>query len=105
LLHVTATHTFYILSLHDALPIYDLRADRHPHLRRLALRVALCGGVGGRAGARRRVHAGILRVVPARVLAAGAGGIPGGYRLLARSEEHTSELQSRENLVCRLLIE
>src|SRR5690606_41701938 len=24
-------------------------------------------------------------------------------RLLARSEEHTSELQSRENLVCRLL--
>src|SRR5690606_40241865 len=30
------------------------------------------------------------------------------YRLLAaraRSEEHTSELQSRENLVCRLLLE
>src|SRR5690606_40646646 len=26
----------------------------------------------------------------------------GGYR---RSEEHTSELQSRENLVCRLLLE
>src|SRR5690606_41684846 len=25
--------------------------------------------------------------------------------LLARSEEHTSELQSRENLVCRLLLE
>src|SRR5690606_40194018 len=44
---------------------------------------------------------------------------PGGYRftdftrvgtplnllLVARSEEHTSELQSRENLVCRLLLE
>src|SRR5436309_5846924 len=30
----------------------------------------------------------------------------GGLRhLLARSEEHTSELQSRENLVCRLLLE
>src|SRR5690606_40421512 len=27
-----------------------------------------------------------------------------GY-LLQRSEEHTSELQSRENLVCRLLLE
>src|SRR5690606_40317671 len=28
------------------------------------------------------------------------------YRLaVARSEEHTSELQSRENLVCRLLLE
>src|SRR5690606_7527908 len=29
----------------------------------------------------------------------------GMARLLARSEEHTSELQSRENLVCRLLLE
>src|SRR5690606_42135876 len=26
-------------------------------------------------------------------------------RLIDRSEEHTSELQSRENLVCRLLLE
>src|SRR5690606_41612021 len=26
-------------------------------------------------------------------------------RIAARSEEHTSELQSRENLVCRLLLE
>src|SRR5436309_10896809 len=34
---------------------------------------------------------------------------PGGtapcHRDLGRSEEHTSELQSRENLVCRLLLE
>src|SRR5436309_9030718 len=28
-----------------------------------------------------------------------------GSLLLSRSEEHTSELQSRENLVCRLLLE
>src|SRR5690606_40582892 len=27
------------------------------------------------------------------------------YGFTARSEEHTSELQSRENLVCRLLLE
>src|SRR5690606_40587677 len=27
------------------------------------------------------------------------------YDYLGRSEEHTSELQSRENLVCRLLLE
>src|SRR5690606_39886642 len=27
------------------------------------------------------------------------------FLLLIRSEEHTSELQSRENLVCRLLLE
>src|SRR5215475_14969356 len=32
----------------------------------------------------------------------GAGSAPGR---LPRSEEHTSELQSRENLVCRLLLE
>src|SRR5690606_41462777 len=30
---------------------------------------------------------------------------PSGQRRLPRSEEHTSELQSRENLVCRLLLE
>src|SRR5690606_41110997 len=28
-----------------------------------------------------------------------------GALIVARSEEHTSELQSRENLVCRLLLE
>src|SRR5690606_41035542 len=27
------------------------------------------------------------------------------FKLVIRSEEHTSELQSRENLVCRLLLE
>src|SRR5690606_41314332 len=30
---------------------------------------------------------------------------PAGVAFSARSEEHTSELQSRENLVCRLLLE
>src|SRR5438270_4120373 len=30
---------------------------------------------------------------------------PGGFQLRARSEEHTSELQSQSNLVCRLLLE
>src|SRR5690606_41455000 len=29
----------------------------------------------------------------------------GAYAPITRSEEHTSELQSRENLVCRLLLE
>src|SRR5207302_4808888 len=32
-------------------------------------------------------------------------GIVGGRVGIDRSEEHTSELQSRENLVCRLLLE
>src|SRR2546427_5963994 len=31
-------------------------------------------------------------------------GVP-GYAVQARSEEHTSELQSQSNLVCRLLLE
>src|SRR5690606_41567924 len=31
--------------------------------------------------------------------------LPSVDATLARSEEHTSELQSRENLVCRLLLE
>src|SRR5690606_41812564 len=35
----------------------------------------------------------------------GGGGRPGGRSRARRSEEHTSELQSRENLVCRLLLE
>src|SRR2546427_8928060 len=30
---------------------------------------------------------------------------PVGSRMAARSEEHTSELQSQSNLVCRLLLE
>src|SRR4051812_49797963 len=33
------------------------------------------------------------------------GGAPPGARWCARSEEHTSELQSHVNLVCRLLLE
>src|SRR5690606_40273205 len=33
------------------------------------------------------------------------GGKGAGRRRQYRSEEHTSELQSRENLVCRLLLE
>src|SRR5690554_5073472 len=34
-----------------------------------------------------------------------AGGIGKGIPLIERSEEHTSELQSRPHLVCRLLLE
>src|SRR2546427_4130186 len=42
-----------------------------------------------------------------RALAAGAGGhffVAPDNGLLSRSEEHTSELQSQSNLVCRLLL-
>src|SRR5690606_41518692 len=56
-------------------------------------------GAGDPAGVR-----GPQRVVPERVVLDRGRQLldPGG---LVRSEEHTSELQSRENLVCRLLLE
>src|SRR5947209_13506785 len=48
------------------------------------------------------------RMRPARCRA-GTGLAPTGHRVVrrlhARSEEHTSELQSRQYLVCRLLLE
>src|SRR3712207_7924705 len=75
----TATTEIYTLSLHDALPIYQLR------------RVPERG------------------VEEARD--AGPGVVPCMLGRLAdqprerRSEEHTSELQSRQYLVCRLLLE
>src|SRR3712207_7077082 len=46
------------------------------------------------------------RLATARqLLAGGAAGRPGEQRPPHRSEEHTSELQSRQYLVCRLLLE
>src|SRR5690606_41149310 len=54
---------------------------------------------------RARARAGRRRgLLPAWVLARGPRA-HADRRLLPRSEEHTSELQSRENLVCRLLLE
>src|SRR2546422_8441385 len=50
----------------------------------------------------RRAIRNALRGLAERVVEAGAGG--GGVDL-PRSEEHTSELQSRLHLVCRLLLE
>src|SRR2546427_5131615 len=44
---------------------------------------------------------------PRRVNIGGSWGLRGypRYGYVARSEEHTSELQSQSNLVCRLLLE
>src|SRR5256885_6660447 len=74
----TATTEIYTLSLHDALPICrDARRGRAMH----------------RARRRTARRPGLRR----------AGGLRPGLR--RRSEEHTSELQSPCNLVCRLLLE
>src|SRR5206468_9584231 len=49
-------------------------------------------------GAAAEVRAAAVPLLPRAAEAAGRGAIPGG----TRSEEHTSELQSRSDLVCRL---
>src|SRR3712207_7086773 len=62
-----------------------------------------------RAGRRGRARATVARHPPAAVRLRGTGrgaAVRAGARpLVARSEEHTSELQSRQYLVCRLLLE
>src|SRR3712207_7311055 len=80
----TATTEIYTLSLHDALPI-----SRWPSRR--------SGGAGGLPA----------RAAPGVPGARSRTGTPGraGTTIPARSEEHTSELQSRQYLVCRLLLE
>src|SRR2546427_4732860 len=79
----TATTEIYTLSLHDALPILQSKRAmiRANPLCRLYVRV--CRRMErSRASARRQQNS-----------------------CSTRSEEHTSELQSQSNLVCRLLLE
>src|SRR3712207_7993085 len=89
----TATTEIYTLSLHDALPISTAQCARS-RLRPGARGVARdCGGS--------RIHPLVWRDGgdSAGRAASSARGVG------ARSEEHTSELQSRQYLVCRLLLE
>src|SRR2546427_5021191 len=90
----TATTEIYTLSLHDALPIYIAHRTRN--------QIAAHGGNDAE-GAAVVAALGNLQVgvVPGRELDAR---LAKGARH-QRSEEHTSELQSQSNLVCRLLLE
>src|SRR5205807_10358748 len=88
------------LSLHDALPISPgLGGGRYEHLARggarLAQRRVRRAHTGAAAGALHAEHRVDVRLVRRRGLDLDRG----------RSEEHTSELQSPCNLVCRLLLE
>src|SRR2546430_5093105 len=77
----TATTEIYTLSLHDALPIYRI--------------TDICRAVDDSVG-EEIVGSSSVCFIPAG----------GGFSAQAkRSEEHTSELQSQSNLVCRLLLE
>src|SRR3712207_7079771 len=74
-----------------------LRADRLHELHRRAAR-------SGSLGRDRHEGAGVADLLLG--LAGRLGGLGLGRRLAGlRSEEHTSELQSRQYLVCRLLLE
>src|SRR3712207_8569771 len=85
----TATTEIYTLSLHDALPICGISAlgDYTRRLDRIAGRkdIDLGEKLTLSATAAKDVFAPLVRE--------------------GRSEEHTSELQSRQYLVCRLLLE
>src|SRR5699024_12750300 len=94
---------FHTVSLHDALPIYyQFQQHRHLHyagaLRQLRRHSERPGHRGYRYSPlyRKRWFSGSLTAF--RTAAAPA-------EFSARSEEHTSELQSRFDLVCRLLLE
>src|SRR3712207_6962714 len=89
----TATTEIYTLSLHDALPIWGCSSCVRRHYDPRGNRV-------------NRINAGVLRTC--RAGAPGSACRRRGYRPGPgpdRSEEHTSELQSRQYLVCRLLLE
>src|SRR5206468_12765332 len=89
--NATATSEIYTLSLHDALPIFhvSMTPDPRPFLE-------FPVGVSMYAAA---VTAGALRL-SSRIL-----NFRPKLESRKRSEEHTSELQSRSDLVCRLLLE
>src|SRR5690606_41824389 len=89
----TATTQIYTLSLHDALPIWENVREFMDKVDKAALVVDVGCGEG---------------VVVEEFLEKGYNivGLDANYESeIVRSEEHTSELQSRENLVCRLLLE
>src|SRR5690349_24237489 len=77
----------YTLSLHDALPIFGSQMYRDARCRS---RSDWC-----------RLDLNCRRASPRALPKSQAS----GDLALARSEEHTSELQSRRDLVCRLLLE
>src|SRR5258708_17490425 len=87
----TATTEIYTLSLHDALPISGSRSPEGSRGRRFRppTRTPWCS-----------------RELPRRWPGRWCGGDrPCSWRRRWRSEEHTSELQSPDHLVCRLLLE
>src|SRR3712207_8795788 len=91
----TATTEIYTLSLHDALPI----CRSLQRVRAWAMRSGSEARVDGLALEREHTEDALVHAVQR------CAGDEALERLEARSEEHMSELQSRQYLVCRLLLE
>src|SRR5690606_39570747 len=92
----TESSDIYTLPLHDALPISC--GGERPELPYGG--VARCGRFPDLLAQGVELPFGLAACLQGVLFA--AAGVPFGGG--ARSEEHTSELQSRENLVCRLLL-
>src|SRR5690606_41771733 len=99
---VPAPTRIYSLSLHDALPIYGWPMTKScEYLAAILLIAMLLSGCGAPPQGMPPYLALVTPRIPDTI--GQCTGIIVGPR--ERSEEHTSELQSRENLVCRLLLE
>src|SRR5207248_11358016 len=98
--NVLSTPASYPLPLHDALPIFGTSRPRDSSSRQ-------CSPASRAAETRRRERAGIEALRFAVHDQVGGDRPERAARLDAatRSEEHTSELQSPYDLVCRLLLE
>src|SRR3712207_8342727 len=94
----TATTEIYTLSLHDALPIL-----LEPEVEDAARRGDPLAELDVELGLLERRRDLVLHDLDADAVADGLRALL--ERLDPRSEEHTSELQSRQYLVCRLLLE
>src|SRR3712207_8293896 len=93
----TATTEIYTLSLHDALPISPGDVGHPGHALVVEIHVDSLGHGRNLSSSRHRLPwpepgSGVAVDTPVRAA-------------VTRSEEHTSELQSRQYLVCRLLLE
>src|SRR5205807_6125270 len=99
----TAPSDIYTLSLHDALPIFWNGSARLPNRTRFdgVLVDAPCSGIG--TWQRNPQARWTTTVQDVEELACLQRGLL--THATPRSEEHTSELQSPCNLVCRLLLE
>src|SRR5690606_40557765 len=91
----------YTLSLHDALPIFTFiqllpihSSENIPTQQAICFRI----GIG-------QYIANVAKNIGAAIGIIDQAVFHSVAEVNSRSEEHTSELQSRENLVCRLLLE